>query len=599
MTGSRPAGPSMRCCRPCCPLRRQASQEQEMRRPTHMTRHAILPAGLIVAALTFLPSPGFGQNASCSLSGTVYDASNAVVPKAKAVLTDEATNTTRETASNGSGFFSISAIQPGSYTVTISAPGFAVWERTHIVFNQGENRNLPSVVLRIQAAVEQVRVSAALDSMTPLDTGETRETLTSQMIEELPIQGRNASELIKIMPGMAMNNGLSQYAWNSQLTQSNSGPAGQYVANGTQPYGAMTVTSDGASVIDPGNQGTQVANINPNQITELTLLTSAYGAEYAKGPVTLQAIGKSGASAFHGSLYLYATDFNLDSEDAYWKALGFAKSRSVPSYCFPGGEIGGPVLLPGSRFNRKRDKLFFYIAPEGMDQPSRIETVTFVPTAQMMQGNFSPQYLASLGTGFANAYSSYAAAPVQHGGAGAYPGGMIPQSQIDPTSVAYAKTFPQISWAQPNSTGNNFYDVLSQQINRFEFRIRTDYDINDTNRLSVTFNRQDEYDPNPIGIWWWPGSALPYPSGMPAHLNSNILSGSFVHIFSPTLTNETVIGFPQFLNPVRLADPSAVNPATLGLGGYQPLVPDKYVPQLPNVVGVPGYYAPAFGTSFH
>jgi hypothetical protein len=563
-----------------------------------MTRHAILSLGLLAAVLTFSPSRVFGQNASCSLSGTVYDASDAVVPNATVVLRDEATNATRETVSNGSGFFSLSAIQPGSYAVTISKPGFADWERAHIVFNQGESRNLPNVVLRIAATAERVRVSAAPDSIAPLDTGETRETLTGKMLEELPIEGRNATELIKIMPGMAMNSGLSQYAWSSTTTKSNSGPAGQYVANGTQPEGAMTVTADGANLLDPGNQGGQVANINPNQTAELTLLTSAYGAEYAKGPVTLQAIGKSGAAVFHGSVYIYVTDFNLDSEDAYWKAMGFPKSKSAPSYVFPGGEIGGPVLIPGSHFNRKRDKLFFYIAPEGMDQPSNIETVTFVPTAQMLQGNFSPQYLATLGAGFANAYPSYAAAPVQHGAAASYPGGMIPQSQLNSTSLAYAKTFPQIAWAQPDSTGNNYYDLLSARANRFEFRVRADYYLNDANRLSLTWNRQDEFDRNPIGIWWWPGSALPYPSGMPAHVVSNVLSGNLTHVFGPTLVNETVFAVAQFVNPVRLEDPSKVDPATLGLGGYQPLVPDRYVPQPPNVAGVPGYYAPAFGTSF-
>ena len=564
-----------------------------------MTRCVVLPVGLLAAFLTFLSPFAFGQNASCSLSGTVYDASSAVVPNAKVVLRDEATNTTRETVSNGTGFFSISAIQPGSYTAAISAPSFEVWERAHIVFSQGESRTLPNIVLQIRATAVNVHVSASPDSTTPLDTGETRQTLSSQMLANLPIEGRNASELIKIMPGMAMNSGLSQYAWNSQLTKSNSGPAGQYVANGTQPYGSMTVTSDGANLLDPGNQGSQVANINPDQIAEMTLLTSAYGAEYAKGPVTLQAVGKSGASAFHGALYLFATDFNLDTEDAYWKTLGFAKSKSVPSFLGPGAEIGGPVLIPGVRFNRKRDKLFFYVAPEGMDQPSRLETVTFLPTAQMLQGNFSPQYLATLGAGFANAYSLYAAAPAAHGAAAEYPGGMIPQSLLDPTSLAYAKTFPQAAWAQPNATGNNYYDLLSAHVNRFEFRIRADYDIDNDNRLSVTWNRQDEFNQNPIGIWYYPGSALPYPSEMPAHLVSNVLSGNLVHIFSPTFTNETVFAVAKFLNPVRLRNPSAVNPDTAGLNGYRPLVPDPYVPQPPDVAGVPGYYAPAFGTGFH
>jgi hypothetical protein len=63
---------------------------------------------------------------------------------------------------------------------------------------------------------------------------------------------------------------------------------------------AMTMTSDGANLLDPGNQGTQTANINQNQVQEVSILTNAYGAEFAKGPITFQAIGKSGGAQFHG-----------------------------------------------------------------------------------------------------------------------------------------------------------------------------------------------------------------------------------------------------------------------------------------------------------
>jgi len=563
-----------------------------------LNREAILHMCLLAAILTILPSLAFGQNASGSLSGTVYDASGAVVPSAKVVLSDEATNTTRESASNGSGFFSISAVQPGSYTVAISAPGFTSWERAHIVFSQGENRTLPNVVLQVGAAAERVHVSASLDSIVPLDTGESRQTLSGAILSEVPIEGRNVAELIKIMPGMGMNSGLSQHAWTSQVTQSNVGPVGQYSANGTQPNGAMTISSDGANLLDPGNQGTQVANINPDQTAELTVLNSAYGAEYAKGPVTIQAIGKSGTSAFHGALYLYVSAFKLDTEDSYDKSLGFAKSQSTPSFFYPGGDIGGPLLIPGLRFNRKRDKLFFYIAPEGMVQPMFSATQTFVPTGEMLQGNFSPQYIATLGAAFANAYPLYAALPILHEAAAEYPGGIVPQSLLDPTSLAYAKTFPQISWQQPTAVGNNFYYGLKTPVDRFEFRVRVDYNITDKTRLSVTWNRQDEFDHNIVGVWYYPGTALPYPSPMPAHQVSNILSANVVHVFGPTLTNETVVAFARFLNPVQLSNPSAVNPTTLGLSGYRPLAPDPYLPQLPNVMGVPGYYAPAFGTGF-
>ena len=566
-----------------------------------MTKRAILSAGLIAAAFALLVPPAFGQNVSGSLSATVYDASNAVVPNAKVVLTNEATNTTRETVSNDSGFFTISAIQPGSYTVSISARGFAVWEQKNIVFNLGEHRALPAIALQVGGIASEVHVVASAEAISPVDNGEGRQTLNGRMVSELPIQGRDAAELIKIMPGMGMNNGLNQSGWNSLVTQSNNGPIGQYSASGTQPNGAMTMTMDGANLLDPGNQGTQVANINLDQTAEVTLLYSAYGAEYAKGPVTLQAIGKSGTAHFHGSVYYYGSSPALNSTESFLKSRGGTKATYRGSK-YPGVEIGGPVLIPGTGFNRKREKLFFYAAPEGMLQtPAPSYHSYFIPTAQMLAGNFSQAYLDSLGAGFAATKGLEALQPFEHGADAAYPGGMIPLSLLDPNSLAYAKTFPRMS-SQVDSAGNNLFYAQAFDVNRFEFRLRIDYNISDNTKLFVSWNRQDENDINPIGVWWYPGNALPYPSLMPAHQVSNIYNANLVHVFSPSLTNETVFSLAKFLNPVRLQNPSVVNLAQVGMTGYKPLATDPYMAQIPNIVSeynlVPGYSAPAFGTAF-
>jgi len=553
---------------------------------------------LVPAILFLLPLSLFGQNASGSLAATVYDASGAVVPGAKVVLRNEATNDLRETVSNGSGFFDLPAIRPGSYTVSITARGFAPWEERNIVFNQGENRTLPNIALQVGSISEQVRVGAEGESITPIDTGEARETLDSKLVSEVAIEGRNATELLKIMPGVAMNHGLSQYPWTSMLTQSNSGPAGQYVASGTQPYGSMTITMDGANIVDPGNQGGQVANINQSQTQEVTMLTSAYGAEYAKGPVSFQAVGKSGTAQFHGALYFFAHSYVLDSADAYAKSQG-ATLKPSEHYYYPGGEVGGPVLIPGLNFNRKRDKLFFYIAPEGMDQlPPASLAEDFIPTPQMLGGNFSPQYLASLGPGFAATYPLDAAPLAEHGAATAYPGGMIPPALLDSTSLAYAKLFPKPSLTQPNDTGNNFFWGVLNPVDRVEFRIRLDYNVSDSTKLFGTWNIQREADTSNVGIWYYPGTALPYPSTMKTRQFSNIFSANLVHSFGPNTTNETVATLTRFINPYRLTDPAAVDPAAAGLSGYQPLAKDPYTPQIPNVFGVPGYYAPSFGTTF-
>ncbi len=567
----------------------------------HRSNYVLILAGLLLAALIFTPASTFAQNASGSLSATVYDQSGAVVPNAKVVLKNEDTGALRDTVSNGTGFFNIPAIQPGSYTLTITMPGFQCWQQTGIVFNQGASETLADVELRVMGTEYPIAVETHAE-VAPLDTGEARQTLDSELVSHLAIQGRDAAELIKIMPGMAMNRGLSQTGWSSLTTQTNSGPIGQYSASGTQPHGAVTMTMDGANLLDPGNQGTQVANINVDQTAEVTLLYSAYGAEYAKGPVTLQAIGKSGTSHFHGAAYFYGSGPGLNSMESYAKSLGATKTMYRGSY-YPGVEVGGPVVIPGV-FNQNRDKLFFYVAPEGMEQtPAPTYRAYFVPTPQMLAGNFSKAYLDSLGPGFAGTKAAAAQQPTEHGAAAAYPGGFIPASLLDPNSLAYAKTFSPVPGGQPDASGNNYFYGYGFNVNRFEFRLRLDYNISDETKFFVSWNRQDEDDVNPIGVWYYPSNALPYPSIMPAHQVANIYSASLVHVFGPSLTNEAVFSLAKFLNPVRLGNPSAVDISTVGLTGYKPLAADPYMAQIPNIASqynlVPGYYAPAFGTTFH
>src|SRR3954454_2361683 len=221
----------------------------------------VLLALIIICSFSF---QAFGQVATGSLSGTVQDVTGAVIPNATVVMTNELNQTSRQTVSNNAGFFNFAAVQPGSYTVTISAPNFANWVLKNISFNQAENRAMPTIAMKAGAKSETVEVTSDMMPV-PVDTAESRLTLNNRMISELAIQGRNASELIKIMPGMGLNRGLGNSAWDSLTTATNTGPIGQYSASGSQPYGGVSMTSDGANIVDIGNMGTQVANINQDQ----------------------------------------------------------------------------------------------------------------------------------------------------------------------------------------------------------------------------------------------------------------------------------------------------------------------------------------------
>src|SRR3984957_6488864 len=415
----------------------------------YASRACTVAALLFAIMFSSLALPG--QNATGNISGTVTDASGAIIPKATVTLTDEATNTKRETVSNTAGVFNFAAVLPASYTVNISAAGFRAWEERQIVMTQGSNLNVPNIKLEVGSSKQEIQV-VGNEVVVPTDTGAVSHTFIGQFKTELAIQGRDAAELMKIMPGMGNAGGLNQQMFTSLTTQSNTGPIGTMSAQGTQLYGGMTMTADGASLLDPGNMGTQTANINQNQIQEVSLLTSAYGAEYAKGPVIFQAIGKSGSSSYHGQAYFYARNGVFNSADSYFKANNVAKPND--SYYYPGGDFGGPVILPWTHFNRNHDKLFFYAAYENMRQnPEGSINQRSIPTAQMMQGNFSPTYLASLGGNFATGtFSNNAVVPCQNTCTNnvTFPGGIIPLTMIDKNSLALYKTFPQ-----PNTNPNS------------------------------------------------------------------------------------------------------------------------------------------------
>jgi hypothetical protein len=592
-------------------------------------KHATVLAGLLVAVLIFTQLPAFGQVGTGRLSATVYDASGAVIPNAKVVLKNEASNSLRDSVTNNSGFFDFQALPVGSYTVTVTAPGFTSWEGKGIQITQGASATLPNITLSVRGAKQEVTVVSASEMIVPVDTGQASTTLNSQMISQMTIAGRDAAELIKIMPGMGFNHGLTQgSSFDPTMgTANNSGPIGMYAANGTQPFGGMTMTSDGANLLDPGNQGTQVANINADQTAEVTLLTSAYGAEFAKGPVTFQAIGKSGGAQFHGSAYFYARNGVFNSEDSFLKSQGAAKPDD--HYYYPGGDIGGPILIPGTRFNKNRDKLFFYAAFEDMRQQQAGYLLSrFIATPAMMgnptggvattAANFSPAYIASLGTNWNNHYgngeSQMNVIPCANSGncsSTIYPGGMIPATLVDPNSIAYWQTelnnlASPLTSTTANTLGANYQTLVNPPQNRWELRVRGDYNISDNTKLFFSWNKQDEADQNPVNIWWYSGGALPYPSGMPANQVSNVYSGNLTHVFSPTLTNEFVFADATFVNPINLSNPAAVDPSKLNIhvnnlfSGTYP-----YIPQIPNLLsgydqsgsssGVAGYSAYTMG----
>jgi len=112
--------------------------------------------------------PAFAQNVTGTLTGIVSDATGAVVPGASVIMKNEASGDIRKTVSNGEGFFSITAVQPGSYQVLVEAKGFQKYEQKGLVFNSGDKRTLSEIILQVGSTNDTVVVEGTAVDISPV-----------------------------------------------------------------------------------------------------------------------------------------------------------------------------------------------------------------------------------------------------------------------------------------------------------------------------------------------------------------------------------------------------------------------------------------------
>ena len=560
-------------------------------------RIAIL-ASLVFGLLAVLSPGASAQQLTGSLSGIAYDSSGAVIPSATVTLKNAASGDVRKVTTDSKGFFSISAVQPATYSITVSANGFKSWQENSVVMNEGDDREVANIRLGVGGNSTDVTVVANNDVTVPLDNGEISTTINEQMVQDITLQGRDAGELVTLMPGMAMNGGVgNRSTFNDTTVGSNNGPVGSYSSNGTQPNGAMAFLLDGANLVDPGNAGTQVANINQDMVSEVKVLQSDYNAEYAKGPTIFEAFSKSGGNRYHGEAYIYVKNSALNSFESYAKSqyvsdvasgtLTPALSTSLnpaSHYWYLGGNVGGPVKLPFIKWNRDNKKLFFWVGYEYMDQHPASTPVNYnVPTAGQLAGDFTntgvPQGAINAWGGaynYLNPNSATGTAPSDVPGATNVPcpnnaSAMcvthVPMADFDSNSQSLLKAniYPAANLTPSAGNGwNNYQYGNSTPQNRYEITGKLDYALNDNTKVTASYARQIEKDQHPISIWWAAPWTLPYPGGVVAATTSQVFLANVTHSFSSSTTNEFVYGLARYINPSIPANEAASDRTKVG-----------------------------------
>jgi hypothetical protein len=254
----------------------------------------------------------------------------------------------------------------------------------------------------------------------------------------------------------------------------------------------------------PGTWGAGTQTLNMDMISQVNVQTSAFGANSPCGPTIINAVGKAGTASFHGEAYLYARDQYFNSNS--WGANNTGTPKPRGSYYYPGGDIGGPVLIPKTNFNKNKNLLFF-VAYENYQQafPGPL-LKTIVPTTGMRNGDFSPASLVSICSGGSNAayckpitgaYSGLSGQQASlNGTPNTLPNGtpivnnQIPASAIDPGGAALMRFIAAPNAAFSAASPYNYVQQLNYTQNGWIFHGRADYSVGNNDKLfSLTTSR--------------------------------------------------------------------------------------------------------------
>lgn len=536
-------------------------------------KRSVCPVVFLCVLLLGL-SPAFSQSIFATLTGVVSDPQGAVVVNAKITLKDALSGSSRDTTTNGDGYYTFASVPVSTYILTVDAPTFRQYQAKGISLGGGEQRNV-NVALLVGVAGETVQVDAMTSSIAVTDSGEKSFALATKELQNFTQVGSNAAEYIKIVPGFGISNGTQNKSnYNGQTIGINAnGDSGSqsplnaaYSYNGL-PTNSLDITADGAHVSDPGCNCDTPVNPNSDFVQEFKVLTSNFSAEEQKGPVVISSITKAGGSQFHGNAFFSARNHSLNAND--WLNNFSGVQQPANSYYYPGGSVGGPVIIPGTGFNKARTKLFFFTGFEYYVQTLDTGLLrATVPTASELTGDFSPTSIAGEGTVTA---SGKAPGPINSAGLAAFGGTKIPACTgtpngrcIDPNMLALTKLFSAPN-ANPNSTGGYNYvqaEIFNQ--NNKQWVIRSDYSVSDSTKVFVRYNYQREVQQFPVGLWWRNTDQVPYPTPIQGRNRSDSLSGTLTHVFSQSMTNETVVAYTFVGFPNVFADPSKVDRSKVG-----------------------------------
>ena len=514
---------------------------------------------------------------TATIRGTVQDPSGGVLPGA----TVTAINTgTQGRADHGHrrprASICSPACSPGTYDLKVELSGFKTYEQKGLALSPNDNRGI-DVRLEIGQQTETVTVTSQLEVI-QTETGAREGVLTAKQIDNLSVIGRSALELMRILPGVVteFNQGESVgFGAGGNNTQG-------YTVNGIRSSG-NTVSLDGSSLIDIGNNGGVIVSLNNDMVQEVKVQSSNFAAEYGTGGMSVSGVTKSGSSKFHGSALRLLARLPLRRQRPLEQHRRNARSRRAPISI----RAATSAVRSCSATATPRTATGCSSSSPTRAQRQKVDSgshFTRTYSQAMRNGDFS-ELLANRGSNL----NSIPQLRIPRGSPGA--GDPAPNNNmapyITPTGKYFASLYPLPNYSDPSNLYNYVYSALEPN-NRYDFKTRFDWNISNSTKAYVRIaQRRRDGRPARAACGGRPRTSSRCRRRTSASNRGRSYAGNVVSVLSPSMTNEVLVSYSRLTLDNRFEDPE---PAAAGRrrhqfpghlpGRQQPVSADRSPPRL-------------------